>query len=98
MTDVLEAKFAQMLKDVKCPAAFMDWLIKKQLLTIETHGRFAASDDKLDVKVDAVFTSEGGKFKNIGESTCIVKLWAACRDALAISPTGAPRAGNRLPA
>ena len=94
MTDILQAKFAQMVKDAKCPEAFKDWLIKQQLLTFEMYGRVAASEDKLDTKVDAILSSEGGKFKNIGESTCIVKLWAACRDALAISPTGAPVQGT----
>ena len=65
MTDVLEAKFAQMVKDAKCPEAFKEWLIKQQLLTIETYGRVAASEDKLDAKVDAIFISEGA---NLGIS------------------------------
>ena len=94
MAGELEAKFAQMTVDAKCPPAFVAWLANQSITTMETYGRVAASEDKLDTKVDAVFTSYGGKFDSIGQPTCIIKLWAACRAALCVDSSGALVQGN----
>ena len=97
MADQLEAKFAQMTVDANCPEVFVKWLAKSGILTMETYGRLAASEDKLDVKVDAKFTADGRKLDTIGQSSCIAKLWGACRAALCVDPSGAPRAGQPCP-
>ena len=66
MSGEFEAKFAQMQVDASCPPAFVQWLKKQGITTIETYGRLASNEDKLDAKVAEVFVADGGKFDNVG--------------------------------
>ena len=93
MAGVLEAKFAQMAIDAACPKVFIDWLAQEGITSIEIYGRLASTEDKLDAKVADVFKSDGGKLDTVGQSTCVVKLWAACRAALGVDSSGVPAQG-----
>ena len=82
MTNKLEAKYAQMVKDADCPEGFVDWMKKQNLTNIESFGRAAPTEEKLATEVTDVAKSDGAKFDTLGDKACVAKLRAACRDAL----------------
>jgi len=93
MAGVLEGKFAHMAVDASCPDVFVKWLAKEGITTIEIYGRLASTEDKIDTNVADVFISDGGELDTVGQSTCVVKLWTACRAALGVDSSGVPAQG-----
>ena len=87
MTDKLEAKFAQLVKDAGCPQDFKKWLVNQKLLTIESFGVAAPNEVQLSVEVTNVAKSEGVKFETLGEKSCVAKLGRVCRNALEAGPS-----------